>query len=214
MQATTDFLYQVFDTYNKRCFNSQLKRPRIVLYNAKRQLGQFSLASSTPTIKVSNYYDRSEADYIDTMVHEMIHYYIASSHQRDTSAHGQLFRTLMKKINEQEHLHISIRTSSSQWQPTNANRKQHDVLFVQLKDGRHFISVVTPSYVLRIEKQLQMLSRQITSHRWFRTNLPEYDRYSKSRSLRGRLVDEQEFNRQMERLEALAENKEAPNDTP
>ena len=214
MQATTDFLYQVFDTYNKRCFNSQLKHPRIILYNAKRQLGQFSQTGPTPTIKVSNYYDRSEADYIDTMVHEMIHYYIASNHLQDNCAHGKLFRTLMKKINEQEHLHISVRTSSSQWQPACSNRKPHDVLFVHLRNGRHVISVVTPSYVSRIEKQLQMLSHQIISRRWFRTDLPEYDRYAAVRSLRGRLVDEQEFNSQMERLEALSANRDAQNDTP
>lgn len=44
----------------------------------------------------------------DTILHEMIHYYIAFNQWRDTSTHGQLFRREMKRINEKGGRHISI----------------------------------------------------------------------------------------------------------
>ena len=44
----------------------------------------------------------------DTILHEMIHYYIAFNHWSDTSTHGQLFRREMKRINEKGGRHISI----------------------------------------------------------------------------------------------------------
>ncbi len=200
MQATTEFLYRVFDTYNKRCFESSLQRPLIVITRAKRQLGLFAATRPTPTIKVSNYYDRSEAEYTDTMVHEMIHYYIFANHIRDTGPHGKYFHTLMQEINRKEGLNMSVRTSSLQWKPASNALKMRHVLFMKFNDGKHFISVVSPRYVYHIEQQLKRMGQHVALHRWFVTNHPDYQSFSIVRTLRGRPVTPEEFTRRLEEM--------------
>ena len=52
----------------------------------------------------------------DTILHEMIHYFIAVNQLHDTRTHGQIFRREMKRINEMggRHISISYRPNSEQ----------------------------------------------------------------------------------------------------
>lgn len=59
-------------------------------------------------LRINTRFDLPEDLLQDTILHEMIHYYIAVNHLRDTSTHGQLFRREMKRINEQGNRHITI----------------------------------------------------------------------------------------------------------
>ena len=201
MQASLDFLYAKFDEYNKRCFGGRLKRPKIVVSNAKRQLGLFMASRPTPTIKVSNYYDRTEEEYVDTLVHEMIHYYIYTDGIRDTGPHGPLFKAWMNKINRQEGLHMSVRTNAQKWETANTTLKMRHVLFIQLQTGKRYISVVSPRYVCDIESQLQRMGDKVSMHKWFITNHPDYQNYSIVRSLRGRPCTEAVFSQKLREME-------------
>lgn len=214
MQATTQFLYQLFDTYNKRCFESRLQRPLIVITQAKRQLGVFVATRPTPTIKISNYYDQSEAAFTNTMVHEMIHYYIFANNIHDTSSHGKYFRALMREINQKEGLNMSVSVRNLQGTPTTAPLKMRQVLFMQLSDGKHIISVVSPRYAYRIEQQLQRMGQLVTFHRWFRCNLPYYQSFSIVRSLRGRPVTSEEFAQRLDELNRLCDKTAQEKSTP
>lgn len=214
MQASLDFLYTKFDEYNKRCFGGKLKRPQMVVNNAKRQLGLFMASRPTPTIKMSNFYDRTEAEYVDTLVHEMIHYYIYASGVRDSSPHGTLFKAWMNKLNRQEGLHMSVRTNAQKWDTANTTMKKRYVLFIQLQTGKHFISVVSPRHVNNIESQLQQMGGKIALRKWFVTNHPDYQNYSIVRSLRGRPCTEEVFNQKLREMEEHIRKQNEGKDTP
>ena len=59
-------------------------------------------------LRINTRFDLPEELIQDTILHEMIHYYIAVNHLRDTSSHGRLFRQEMKRINNEANRHITI----------------------------------------------------------------------------------------------------------
>lgn len=87
----------------------------------------------------------SERELEDTIIHEMIHYYIAYNNIKDTSAHGRVFRQMMAEINEQygREITISHRKSDEPLVDTAQNRKKwHVVAVVDFNDGRRGVKVL------------------------------------------------------------------------
>ena len=116
---TIDYIQVCFDEYNVRYFNGSLPPIPIKLSNARTFLGKVTFIKhrtwlfgewrySNFKLRINTRYDLPEELLQDTILHEMIHYYIAVNHLRDTSTHGQLFRREMKRINEQGNRHITI----------------------------------------------------------------------------------------------------------
>ena len=188
MQVTIDYLYSQFDKYNQQCFESALRKPVIKVSNARRQLGVFVGTKPLPTIKVSNYYDRCEQDYLNTLVHEMIHMYIYEKGIKDTSPHGAVFRRMMSDINRQTGLHMSVSVRTQQWQPSRVKVKMRYVLFLEMADGRLFTSVVSPSYVRLLDRKSGGLGKKFARHKWLYTNDQYVSGYSSVRTLKGRLM--------------------------
>lgn len=203
MQTTVEFLCEQFDKYNQWVFGGRLRRPNIVISNAKRQLGAFVATRPLPTIKVSNFYDRDGADYVNTLVHEMIHLYIYVNRLRDTGPHGTVFRRMMAEINEQTGLSMTVSTRSTELRPARPASRKYHVLFMVDSDGRHFISVVSPRYVRRLEQDIVRLGDKVRSHRWIVTNDPDFATYSCVRTLRGRIVKADEYERKLKELDGL-----------
>lgn len=119
MKPSIEYIQSCFDTYNTRFFNGSLPPIPIKLSNARNFLGKVTFVKhrkwlfgdwtySNFTLRINTRYDLPEELIQDTILHEMIHYYIAVNHLRDTSTHGQLFRREMKRINEQGNRHITI----------------------------------------------------------------------------------------------------------
>ena len=131
MIPTLPYIQQHFDDFNIRFFNGSLPPIPIKLSNARTFLGKvtyvkrrnFSLTSwlfssgassvgewtySNFKLRINTRYDLPEELIQDTILHEMIHYYIAVNHLRDTSTHGQLLRSEMKRINAEGNRHITI----------------------------------------------------------------------------------------------------------
>lgn len=203
MELTAQILRDWFGQFNTRYFGGELPEPRFIVNKAKRMLGQFSCRRVRQglfrgyktvghTIKVSEYYDLQAHDYQSTLLHEMIHYYIAYKHLRDTSAHGRLFRQWMERLNKDGWgITVSSRTERYAIRQQSQDA-QYLLLVVTTSDGRHFLSVVNPSYRKYIERQLA-LSPMITSHHWKVSRAPEYAHWSKVRSLRGKRITEEEY---------------------
>lgn len=78
---------QWFTTFNEQYFDGGLPLPRLALSRSKTRLGSMSCKRVTRllrgtkfsdfTIRLSNYYDLSERDFQNVLLHEMIHYHIA-----------------------------------------------------------------------------------------------------------------------------------------
>ena len=119
MQPTVDYIQSRFDEYNTRYFGGTLPPIPIKLSHARTFLGKVtfvrhrtwlfgSVRNEKFVLRINTRFDLPEELIEDTILHEMIHYYIAVNQIRDTSAHGRLFRREMKRINAEGYRHITI----------------------------------------------------------------------------------------------------------
>lgn len=128
-------------------------RKRVGLFG-KKQLSNFAL-------RISKRFDFTEQELQDTLIHEMIHYYIGYHKLQDTSAHGQLFRQMMNDINEQYGRHITISHRSSheeRLQVIGSKPRPRVFAIIEMQDGNQFIKCVP-----RIKQRIESMHRRITS---------------------------------------------------
>ncbi|NPD80626.1 sprT domain-containing protein [Prevotella sp. PINT] len=118
MVATIPYIEGKFNEYNGLIFNGELPAIPIKLSKAKTSLGQLAFKRrrtwygrtvySDFRLRVSTHFDLPENELEDIIIHEMIHYYIFVNRLKDKSAHGPLFRQMMKDINTRYGRNISI----------------------------------------------------------------------------------------------------------
>ena len=206
-------LLERFNRYNALIFDGRLPVPKLKWSRARTRLGQMACKRKTSlgrtkyydyTISVSTYYELTEEQTDDVLIHEMIHYYIAYTGQKDTSAHGVIFRQMMADINQRFGRHITISTQTKDI-PTRIAQKPKKFLVVALEtiDKQYFLSSVMPSAARKVANMISR-SREIKKYNWYYT----YDEYFRDmprvRSLRGRKVSleiYQEMRSKMERIE-------------
>jgi hypothetical protein len=76
MTPTLEQLQEWFDEYNRDVFRGELPAVKLTFFNARRTLGQFYWGSGRGVgIKVSLFYDRTEKQFRNTLLHEMCHLY-------------------------------------------------------------------------------------------------------------------------------------------
>lgn len=116
MIITRELSIKLFNEWNKKAFGNKLPTPSFEIMTTKSVLGQFRWRKISDnemgyTIRMSNYFDRPYEDFVDTMVHEMLHFYIRYNKIKDTSSHGREWKSLAAKFNEKYGLNIK-RTGS------------------------------------------------------------------------------------------------------
>lgn len=114
MELTIDYLSEMFDSFNKEYFNNGLQKPNFEITHVKSYLGQYDCQKFWDgsllwhVIRISDRYDRSEEDVCNTLIHEMIHLYIAQNNIRDTRPHhGKVFYGIADRINKEGGWHIA-----------------------------------------------------------------------------------------------------------
>ena len=215
---TIAYLQEAFTHYNQLIFQGELPLPALKLSRGKTRLGQMACKRRTHwrrtiysdyTISISTYYALNKEEIDDVLIHEMIHYYIGvhqwrdTSAQKDTSAHGVIFRQMMADINQRFGRHITISTQTKDI-PTRIAQKPKKFLVVALEtiDKQYFLSSVMPSAARKVANMISR-SREIKKYNWYYT----YDEYFRDmprvRSLRGRKVSLEvyiEMRSKMERI--------------
>ena len=118
MVLTIGFISENFHKFNKEYFNDELQTPTFEITRVKSYLGQYHWKYGFDgdlienVIRISKMFDRSETDYQNTIIHEMIHLYIRQNHIKDTRRHhGRVFNSIADRINRQGGWHIA-RTDS------------------------------------------------------------------------------------------------------
>ena len=100
MTLTTTLLTQWYNQFNHTFFNDELPHTNIniCVSKTKRALGscQMQFFGGKKTIKVSQYYKRTEIEYQTTLIHEMIHLY--ESIKYGVMSHGKFFKNMAKQI--------------------------------------------------------------------------------------------------------------------
>lgn len=208
---TIERLRGIFYTLNRNYFGSDLPEPRFLLTRSRTILGQFRCTNTLfpkgtkdHTIKVSTYYEMSEEQLRDIVAHEMIHYHIALNGLKDTSPHGRIFRREMARLNAAG-LNISIRTDTRRWTVAERNHKRERlVMALTTRDGKYMLTVANPKYAQMISRRARNC-RDVATWQWFFTDDDRFASYSVVRSLRGRFVTRDEFERQTSTMKPLTE---------
>lgn len=198
MQISVQWLEQWFTVFNEQYFDSGLPLPRLALSRSRTRLGSMSCKRLTRllrgtkfsdfTIRLSNYYDLSEREFQNVLLHEMIHYSIAYTGLKDTSPHGVVFRRMADEFNRKHGWNIKVTGSTRGVKPAKPQPdREFLVLALLLDSGEHLFSVVNPRYAHEIDRNIRSVSR-VKNFSWYTTRDHYFMDFPRVRSLRGRRV--------------------------
>ena len=216
MTLTTDILHTWFRQFNADYFGDELPVPRIALSKARTRLGTMSCRRVRKllrwtytdfTIRISTYYECSEREFQETLLHEMIHLYIAYHNITDTSSHGKEFRQIMQRLNSEHGWHITVSTSMHKHKLTPVQRKitvanYFLVLAIELDDGGRMFTVVNKKAIRKVYDALRNC-RNIVNHRWYVSLDPYFLDFTCVRSLRARRVSIDVYNEKTAAMQPL-----------
>jgi len=194
MRADIPYVQQKFREFNRQMFDGRLPEPPVSITNAKTYLGVCAyrkhrkwngrLEYSDFRIRISRRFDLSRDEIDDTIIHEMIHYYIGLFSPADMPGHSALFRRMMADINTRYGRHISVShrlTPDQQEQAIDNRPKRHIVAKVVLKDGRTGIKVIPcMERLIRRYHRGMMASGKVSSIEFFQTTDPFFNRFPSS----------------------------------
>lgn len=217
MKPTTDYIARKFQEFNAQMFGGKLTMPPIQLSKARTFVGQCAAKKRRTLLhgmqlfdfrlKFSIYFDLPEEEWEDTIIHEMIHYYIGVNGLKDTSAHGKIFRQMMETINQKfkRKLTISHRSTPEQKEQIyNAKKVWHVVALVYLADGCKGLKVL-PRNRQRIQAYRSTMLRddRIAQIDLFMSNDPYFNRFPNSSAFNVVLANEVEFMPHIQQAEPL-----------
>ena len=211
MKATIPYVEKKFEEFNRLMFDGRLPMLPIELSDAKTFLGvcaykkRRTLLGKTVCydfkLRINTRIDLDEAEVEDIIIHEMIHYYIGYHGIVDTSAHGRVFREMMKGINERFGRHIRVShkpTAEQKEQLYGDKRRWHMVAFVVFKDGRTGIKVL-PRIAEKVVNYYNVVGRESTIEgiELYMTDDVFFNRYPNSSALRVHYIDRAEAERHL-----------------
>ena len=198
-----------FKRFDQEYFGGKLPLPELGLTRAKTRLGQLAFKRSTRwgrtkiydfKLSMSTYYDMTDKQAKSVLLHEMIHYIIGYTGLKDTAPHGVVFRGMMDNLNRKHGWDVRVMTSTKGWKvsETVVARKKaagpqiYLILAVELKDGKHFLSRVSPRFARSLERQL-LTAKEVSSYSWYTTQESYFEDFPQVRSLRGRRITKGDF---------------------
>lgn len=190
MRATIDYIKRKFDEYNEMCFDGKLKPLPIKLSNAKSFLGAVCFRREKNAngtwhyygfvFKISTVMDLPEEEVEDTILHEMIHYYIMSNQMQDTAPHGKLFIAKMKEINVKFNRKLSVSHRSTKEQlDSDLRRRQHLICVSRLKNGRRAITIATRTRLFDLWDTMPRIPN-MAEWRWVVSTDPFFNRFPRA----------------------------------
>ncbi len=204
MIPSVEYLEERFDTFNEMCFGGALPRIPIKLSGARGFVGRLQykpvrdwrgrvVRCEDFVLRISKRFDLPEAEVEDTLIHEMIHYWIAFAGVRDSSTHGRVFRAKMKEINSLYGRHLTISHKSTPEELDRDTRvREHHVCVSRLADGRTAVTVAASTCVSKIRRMLRW-SPTVRSSTWFESTDPWFNRFPRCRTAKLFPVDPEEL---------------------
>ena len=209
MIVTIDWMEEWFKRFDQEYFGGKLPLPELALTRAKTRLGQLAFKRASRwgrtklydfKLSMSTYYDMTDQQAKSVLLHEMIHYIIGYTGLKDTSPHGVVFRGMMDNLNRKHGWDIRVMTSTKGWKVSEkvearkkvAGPQTYLILAVELKDGKHFLSRVSPRFARSLERQL-LKAKEVSSYSWYTTQESYFEDFPQVRSLRGRRITKGDF---------------------
>ena len=186
MRPTLKYITEKFDYYNKLCFDGKLQRPPIKLNTRKAKMGitRFVIESDGVDnysfvdiiIEISVRQDLPEEEYIDTLIHEMIHYYILSNKLVDDSPHGSLFRAKMDEIISKYGIRVTISFDPSEELLIKTLSRNRYVCVVEFEDEKTGLAVVAKNKLFDIWDSVDK-SKNFLNYRWYVSNRAIFEQF-------------------------------------
>lgn len=213
MTASIDYIKERFDYFNRLIFAGRLPAVRIALTDASSFLGKCvskmrRLPDGTAEhydieIRISTRHDLPPEVIDDTVIHEMIHYFIVVNGLKDTSSHGDIFKAIMRSINAAHGRHITIShrqrdVAGAAQPPTDSRRKWHAIAVITFHDGHTGVKVLPRiaerirSYYLQVRRSAGVCGVDLYLH-----DNPFFNRYPTSSALRYHELDAETIRQQL-----------------
>ena len=144
MDITLDYIKSNFDKFNVKYFNGELITPKFKITRVKSYLGQLSWKyingeRTNYLISISAMFDRSDKDFCNTILHEMIHLYIRQNNIKDTRPHhGRVFYQIADRIN-QYGWNISRCDSTEGCELTSKEKVTYNMVTYINRNGKYFL---------------------------------------------------------------------------
>lgn len=203
MKPTIKYVTERFEYFNTLCFEGTLPLPPIRISNARRSLGMITYRRErlpdgswrfhTFQFRISNLIDRSEREIEDTILHEMIHYYILYNQMQDTSPHGDLFKRFMNSINRRFNRNISIsHRYTTEEKENDIQRRHHLICLMKFIDNSYGVMVAVRSRIFELWDTPRLI-KQAVSYDWFVSPDPFFNRYPRSLKLKVYKIERDEI---------------------
>ena len=190
MRPTVPYLLQRFTHFNNLCFKGMLRPLPIRLNNSVRTAGKMRTKAKQYSIEISTRLDLPAEEYDRTLVHEMIHYFIASNGMKDDAPHGRLFRAKMEELNQQYGLGITIRFTPEQEMLSQSTSVRRIICVMQLCDGRTGLAVVARSRVFQLWNAY-LSDPRIEYMQWYSSNCAFFQQFRTLRTAGYYIVDDE-----------------------
>lgn len=194
---TLQFISDSFDKFNAEYFDGRLNAPTFEITCTKSVLGQctwkrnrnYLTSEKTPYVFrmcISDMFDRTEVDYQNTILHEMVHLRIRQSNINGTNKHhGRIFYSITDRINYQGGWHATRADSVAGCGLTNKAYKKTFYLaaFKDGNRGKYFVFGVNRNYLDYYKRYFQSYPKHyINAFKFTSTDDIKYAHYSECRS--------------------------------
>lgn len=209
MRPTLQYIREKFGYYNQLCFDGKLPELTFRFIDRKGCMGR-TVCEINPLsgkryfeIQISVRFDLPEEEYIDTLIHEMIHYYIMFYDLKDNGVHGDLFKSIMTRITTTYGVRITIAYNPDPEEQPLGRYRLHFVCVIGFPDGQVGFCVIAKNKVFENWLILEN-SPQIDFFEWYVSFDPYFEAYSTVVSLRPNIVEKSTLYRHLLTSDKLA----------
>ena len=192
MTATLEYIERKFQEFNEQMFEGKLKPLPFKLSSARTFLGQvrfYQEKSPDGTMHYMNFQfvistkvDLPEAEVEDTIIHEMIHYWILSNQMQDNAPHGDIFIRKMQEINMKYNRNLSVAHKATKEEADQDKEiRQHLICVVRFKTNQMGITIANKSRLFQLWDELPNFPK-VAECNWYLSTDPYFNRYPRASS--------------------------------
>ncbi|MBE6339834.1 MAG: hypothetical protein E7069_03715 [Bacteroidales bacterium] len=190
MIPTLEYVKAKFSEFNDLCFEGKLPLLPFKLSNARTFLGQVRFVrDKNPDgtwhycgfqFVISTKLDLPESQVEDTIIHEMIHYWILYNQMQDNAPHGDLFSQKMKEINMKFNRNISvIHNVTKEEHDNDTETRQHLICVSRLRTGKRGVTVATKSCLFKLWDEMPSFPN-MAELKWVVSTDPFFNRFPRA----------------------------------
>lgn len=194
MIATIEYVERKFKEFNEQMFEGKLNPLPFKLTTARTFLGQvrfFREKNPDGTWHYMNFQfiistkvDLPEREVEDTIIHEMIHYYILSNQMQDTGPHGEIFMRIMKEINVKYNRNLSVtHKTTEEEKDQDTEVRQHIICVTRFRTNQMGITIANKSKLFQLWDELPKVPK-VAECNWYVSSDPFYNRYPRASSVK------------------------------